>query len=93
VPWLAVATPLVLWALPPILFVAGLAMGGWGDLAIWGLQTVILSLVFWLVIYAVHRIRPAYAMAYPAGALATAFLFARSMFRAAREPDVETTGR
>lgn len=85
IPWVVVALPVVFFVAPPLLLALGLLTPGWGGLALWGFRTSLLALVFWLVIYAVHRIRPAYAVAYPVGALATAVLFVRSIFRHDRE--------
>lgn len=79
VPWLIALAPILFFVLPPVLLVAGLLNDGWGSLAVWGFRASALALIFWLVIYAVHRIRPAYAMIYPAGALATAALFLRGL--------------
>jgi hypothetical protein len=81
VPWLVAATPLVLFVLPPVLLLVGSVLPGWESATRWGLAATALSLAFWLVVYAVHRIRPAYAMAYPAGALATSVIFVRSIVR------------
>lgn len=84
VPWLIALAPILFFALPPLLLVAGLLIAGGDELARWGFRASALALIFWLVIYAVHRIRPAYALIYPAGALATAVIFVRGLLR--REP-------
>jgi hypothetical protein len=80
-PWLTAAIPLALFVLPPAILLLGLALPGREVLVGWGLATTALALFFWLVIYTMHRIRPAYAFAYPLGALATAIIFARSALR------------
>lgn len=81
VPWVAAALPILLFVVPPAALVAGLVAPGGSDLAVWGFWASLLSLLFWLVTYALHRIRPAYAMAYPVGALVTAVVFVRSILR------------
>ena len=81
VPWVMAATPLFFFVLPPLLLVAWLLGGVGGAVGAWAFRTSLLSLVFWLVLYGVHRIRPAYAVAYPVGALATAVIFVRSVIR------------
>jgi chlorobactene glucosyltransferase len=80
-PWVAAVTPLLLFLLPLVVLGLGIVLPGGEVMTLWGLWTTGLALVFWLVIYTVHRIRPAYALAYPVGALATAILFARSALR------------
>jgi cellulose synthase/poly-beta-1,6-N-acetylglucosamine synthase-like glycosyltransferase len=85
VPWVVAATPVVLFVLPPLFLLVGSVLPGWESATRWGLAATALSLAFWLVVYAVHRIRPAYAMAYPAGALATSVIFVRSILRHGRE--------
>lgn len=85
VPWLVAALPVLLFVVPPAALAAGLVFPGHPELGTWALWTTGLSLVFWLVIYTWYRIRPAYAVAFVAGALATTVLFVRSLVRA-REP-------
>lgn len=80
-PWVAAAAPSVMFVLPPLMLLAGLIVPGGSGLALWGLRASVLSLLFWLVMYTVHRIRPAYAMIYPVGAAVTAMIFVRSILR------------
>ncbi|MFW5950814.1 MAG: glycosyltransferase family 2 protein [Gemmatimonadota bacterium] len=93
VPWAVAAAPFVLFVLPPAALLLGLALPGLEAATRWGLWTTATSLVFWLVVYRVHRIRPAYAVAFPAGALATAGIFVRSILRQGSEPGAAATGR
>lgn len=81
VPWVAAGLPIVLFVVPPVALLAGLVAPGGSELALWGFRASLLSLLFWLATYAFHRIRPAYAMAYPVGALITAVIFVRSILR------------
>lgn len=84
-PWILAALPVVLFVLPPAALIVGLVAPGGNALAAWGFRASMLSLAFWLVMYTVHRIRPAYAMIYPAGALVTAVVFVRSILEEHRE--------
>ncbi len=86
-PWLAAVTPLLLFVLPPVVLLLGLALPRHEVMTLWGLWTTGLALVFWLVIYTIHRIRLAYALAYPIGALTMAVIFARSAWRQGGSPD------
>jgi chlorobactene glucosyltransferase len=84
VAWLVAATPVLFFVAPP-LTLAGTALGAVrGSAAVWALWTTALSLLFWLLIYARHRIRPAYAVAYPAGALVSSLIFARGILQQER---------
>lgn len=76
---LVAATPVLFFVVPPLALV--LSLFGFGDAAgsAWATAATALSLLFWLVVYARHRIRPAYAVAYPAGALVSSLTFARTM--------------
>ena len=80
-PWVMALIPFLLFVLPPLGLAAGLAVPSWLALAQWGAWTTMLSLIFWLVLYTVHRIRPAYAIAFPLGALATTLILIRSALR------------
>jgi hypothetical protein len=81
VPWALAALPLIFFVAPPVALLTGLLLPGAMAMTTWGLRTSLLALVFWLALYAVHRIRPAYAMIYPMGALATAVIFVQSILR------------
>jgi hypothetical protein len=81
IPWLVATAPVLLFVLPPLLLAVGSVLAGAGGMVRWGLWTSGLSLLFWLVLYTWHRIRPAYAVAFPLGALATTALFVRSLGR------------
>ncbi len=85
IPWALAATPVIFFVAPPTALIAGLLVPGAVGLTAWGLRTSLLSLVFWLVVYTFHRIRPAYAVVYPAGAPATAVIFVRSILRHDRQ--------
>jgi chlorobactene glucosyltransferase len=76
--WVVAALPILFFVLPPLVLLGGLLGPAAGTVG-WGLRTTGLSLILWLVVYARHRIRPAYAVAYPAGALVSALIFARSI--------------
>jgi hypothetical protein len=81
VAWLVALTPLLFFVAPP-LALAGVVVGAVrGAGAVWALWTTGLSLLFWLLVYARHRIRPAYAVAYPAGALVSSLIFARGILQ------------
>lgn len=79
VAWLLAATPVLFFVVPPVTFAAALLGIVGGAVGRWALWATGLSLVFWLLIYARHRIRPAYAVAYPAGALISSLIFARGI--------------
>lgn len=85
VPWLVVAVPLFFFVLPPLLLGLALVIPDLSPVLAWAAWTSLLSLLFWLVVYGVHRIRPAYAVAYPVGALTTAVIFVLSILRFAGE--------
>jgi chlorobactene glucosyltransferase len=73
------ATPVLFFVVPPVALAASL-LGLLGpSTTTWASGTTALSLLFWLVVYARHRIRPAYAVAYPAGALVSSLAFARTL--------------
>lgn len=77
--WVVAGMPLLFFVAPPVTLVASLlGLVGWPASG-WALRATALSLVFWLVVYARHRIRPAYAVAYPAGALVSSLAFARGI--------------
>ncbi|NIY08755.1 MAG: glycosyltransferase [Gemmatimonadetes bacterium] len=86
IPWLVAVTPVLLFVLPSLALGLGVALPGAAGPTTWGLWTAGLSLIFWLAIYTWYRIRPAYAVAYPAGALATTVLFIRSLVRSRGGP-------
>jgi chlorobactene glucosyltransferase len=79
--WLVPATPLLFFVVPPLLLAAtllGLLAGG---TQLWAVVSCALALVFWLVVYARHRIRPAYAVAFPAGALVSSLILMRALLQ------------
>lgn len=82
VPWLLAVTPLVFFVAPPTALVVALLVAGRTAVTSWAGAATLTALVFWLVIYARYRIRPAYAIAYPVGALATSGILVRSIIRA-----------
>jgi chlorobactene glucosyltransferase len=77
--WAVALTPLLLFVVPPATLVAALLGLVRGAVAAWAFWATALCLVFWLVVYTRHRIRPAYAVAFPAGALATGYIFVRGI--------------
>jgi cellulose synthase/poly-beta-1,6-N-acetylglucosamine synthase-like glycosyltransferase len=79
VAWLVAATPVLFFVAPPLIMVGTVLGAVRGPPAVWALWTTALSLLFWLLVYARHRIRPAYAVAYPAGALVSSLIFARGI--------------
>ena len=85
VPWVLVALPLALFVVPAALLAAGLFYGPARTMTDWSAAATLLSLAFWLAVHGRFRIRPAYAMVYPAGALLTSVLFVRSILRRDRE--------
>jgi hypothetical protein len=77
--WIVAGMPLLFFVAPPVTLLASLlGLVGWPASG-WALRATALSLLFWLVVYARHRIRPAYAVAYPAGALVSGLAFARGI--------------
>jgi hypothetical protein len=80
-PWVVAGLPLFLFVVPIVLLVISLFVPALRALTAWGAIVTGLSLVFWLVVCAWHRIRPAYAVVYPAGALLTSVIFVRSLVR------------
>jgi hypothetical protein len=77
--WVVAGMPVLFFVIPPVVLLGSLLglLGGFA--AGWAMRTTALSLVFWLVVYARHRIRPAYAVAYPLGALMSSLAFARGI--------------
>ncbi|HEX6307268.1 MAG TPA: glycosyltransferase family 2 protein [Longimicrobiales bacterium] len=84
VPWLAAAFILTLWVLPPTLLVLTLTTRLGGFIQGWSLIVTAVSLLFWILAHALKRVPLLYAAAYPAGALAAAWLFVRSAVRGSR---------
>ena len=84
VPWLIAVAPIALFVAPPAILAATLLSPGWSQATAWAGWATALSLVFWLASYARYRIRPAFAVAYPVGALATAFIFVGALLRGHR---------
>jgi hypothetical protein len=77
--WVVAGMPLLFFVLPPVALI-GAVVGLVGPPASgWALRATALSLVLWLLVYARHRIRPAYAVAYPAGAMVSSLAFARGI--------------
>jgi chlorobactene glucosyltransferase len=85
VSWIVAATPLLFFVVPPTVLIASVL--GWigSDATPWAFQATAISLVFWLVVYTRHRIRPAYAVAFPAGALVSSLVFARGILMRAMD--------
>ncbi|MEJ2504133.1 MAG: hypothetical protein P8177_12615, partial [Gemmatimonadota bacterium] len=81
VPWLIILAPLLLFALPPAALLTSALVPGGSETTRWALVTTLVALVFWLAVYTRFRIRPAYAIAYPVGALVTAWIFLKSLLR------------
>lgn len=77
--WVVAGMPVLFFVVPPITLLASLVGPVGGAASTWAFRTTALSLILWLVIYARHRIRPAYAVAYPAGALVSSLAFARGI--------------
>ncbi len=77
--WVTAALPVIFFVLPTLILLASLGglVARWG--AVWAAWAWTLSLALWLIVYARHRIRPAYAVAYPAGALVSALVFGRAI--------------
>jgi len=87
---LLVACPLLLWLLPPLVAMAGLAGLIPAAMQSSALQATALSAVFWGIICAGMRIPPWYALGYPLGAGMALYIVARSTVRRTR---VEWKGR
>lgn len=81
VPWAIAAAPIAFFVAPPAILITTLLTPGWSQATAWAGWATALSLVFWLASYARYRIRPAYAVAFPLGALATAVIFVGSLLR------------
>lgn len=77
--WLVVVTPILFFVVPPAVLIAGVLGLVGVAAAAWAFQATALSLIFWLVVYTRHRIRPAYAVAFPIGSLISALAFARGI--------------
>jgi chlorobactene glucosyltransferase len=77
--WMVAAMPLLFFVVPPVTLLLALSGLVGGPALGWAARTAALSLLLWLIVYARHRIRPAYAVAYPAGALVSALVFARAI--------------
>jgi chlorobactene glucosyltransferase len=75
--------PALFWIAPPVAWI----VTGWEFTAI----ATLVSLVTWLMIYAVERVPPWYALLYPLGAGIVAFIMLRSALRGKRH--VEWRGR
>lgn len=82
--WIVPATPLLFFVVPPTLLAGALLGFSGAATAVWSAWATGLALVFWLVVYARHRIRPAYAVAYPAGALVSSLVLARALIQEER---------
>lgn len=79
--WAVALTPLLFFVAPPVVMV-GAALGLLGGVAaVWAFWATALCLLFWLVVYARHRIRPAYAVAFPVGALLSGYIFVRGVLK------------
>lgn len=90
VPWVIAAFLILIWVVPPALLVGILITGRGGWVQGWSLAVTAISLLFWLLAHAVQRVPLLYALAYPVGALASAWLFVRS---ALRGPKIAWKGR
>jgi chlorobactene glucosyltransferase len=85
VPWLIALYILAVWVLPPAMLLAGLLTSLVSGTAFaWAALATTASLVFWGVMHAWMRVPPGYAVTYPLGALAAAWLFVRSAIRGTR---------
>jgi chlorobactene glucosyltransferase len=73
-PWLAGLVALAMWLVPPVVLATswGTALGTW---AAWATG---FSLLFWALTYARHDQPVLFALTYPLGAIAAAFLYARA---------------
>jgi hypothetical protein len=77
--WAVALMPVLLFVLPPATLIGSLLGLAGGATTGWAWRASLLSLAFWLLMHARHRIRPAYAVAYPAGALMSTLVFARAI--------------
>ena len=90
VPWLIALFLAVAWIAPPVTLLVSLFTAFGGPAYGWSLTATAISLVFWLVMHAWHRVPLHYAPGYPLGALVAASLFVRSAVQGSR---VEWKGR
>lgn len=84
VPWLIALFLILMWVVPPALLIATLTTDLAGSVQGWSLAVTAISVLFWLLAHAVQRVPLLYALAYPVGALASAWLFVRSAIRGPR---------
>ncbi|HJR16979.1 MAG TPA: glycosyltransferase family 2 protein [Gemmatimonadales bacterium] len=86
---LIVAT--LFWLVPPALLLIAVIHPALGQLTLAAFLAIISSALFWMVMCRQMQIPPAYGLAYPAGALMTLYIIARSTWRGGRL--VEWRGR
>jgi chlorobactene glucosyltransferase len=85
VPWLIVLFIATAWLLPPLTLLRAACCGGLPASTLgWSIMATSLSLLFWLMVLLRMRVPPVYAVGYPLGAGAVAWLMARSALRGAR---------
>jgi chlorobactene glucosyltransferase len=85
VPWLIALYVVAVWVLPPlVLLSAAISSLVSGTAFVWSLWATAFSLLFWVSMALWLRIPPAYAVAYPLGAVVAAWLFVRSALRGSR---------
>lgn len=77
--WLVPAAPVLFFVVPPVVLAMSLLGLMGAGTTTWASWASALGLIFWLVVYARHRIRPAYAVAFPAGALVSSLVLGRAL--------------
>lgn len=83
-PWLTAAWLVVIWIVPPVVFV-GSVLGAWGGPASsWSAGATGLSLLFWLIANLLIGVSPGHTLLYPLGAAMAAAIFVRSAVRGER---------
>ena len=76
--------PPILELLPPLALVLSLFVGTSGTVLLWALISVGATLSWWTLVYATVREKPAYALAYPLGALLLLYIFFTAVIRGRR---------
>lgn len=81
---LALLLPPLLELLPPLALLLSLFFPSSSTLLLWAAISTVATLVWWTTVYATVRENPAYALAYPLGALAMLYIFFTAVIRGRR---------